>query len=958
METITLLVVEDNPGDARLIEEYLKTDTTANYLISFATTLDKTLETLSNKKFDVILVDLGLPDSQGIYTFNEIISASPKSPIVIVTGTDNETLGIEAIRYGALNYMVKSQINSTLLVRTIKFAIEIKRKNVELKDSHEKYCSIFEGAASLIISLNSAGEIIDCNNSIEKLLGYSKDEVMKQPFNKILHQSSHKKAEKIVEEAFKKGIVSSGEYKMIRKDGGTIIVNIHTSALKGDDNENFIVSCIINDITDRVYYDKKQQLITKILSILNTKNEWQKLMHDILFEIKKFSQIEAIGIRYKKGEDYPYFSAIGFPDSFLKKENSLCARNKAGDIISDPNGKIILECMCGNIISKRTDQFQRFITENGSFWTNSTTNLMATTTDKNLQLQTCNYCNASGYESVALIPLISDHETIGLLQLNDKHKEIFNKEMIHLFEELGIIIGIAFKRINIEKAITDSEIRYRRLFESAKDGILILDHETGVIMDVNPFLIKLLGYSKEELLQKAIWEIGFIKDIFENKSKFLELQQQDYVRYEDLPLKTIKGGQVHVEFVSNVYLENGIKVIQCNIRDITERKLADAALILSKEHAEESDRLKTAFLQNMSHEIRTPMNGILGFASLLKEPDLSFKKQKEFIEVIEQSGQRMLSIINDIVNISKIETGLVEVEIKEINLNQIIKNLYSFFKPEADSKGLKLFYNTELNDELCKIETDETKLTQVLSNLLKNALKFTNAGSIDFGYHQKGDMIEFYVKDTGIGVSPEMHETIFKRFRQVEVSVTRNYDGAGLGLAISKAFVEKLGGEIWVESELGKGSAFYFNIPNHSIKTILVEKSVKTKTNGLTQDINILIADDDATSLLLLKNIFENENANLFFANNGKEALESVKQNPKIQIALLDLKMPVMDGFEATRLIKKFNPFLPVIAQSAYAFSEELEKARLAGCDDFISKPVKRELLLSMVNKHLSNLRV
>ncbi len=377
-------------------------------------------------------------------------------------------------------------------------------------------------------------------------------------------------------------------------------------------------------------------------------------------------------------------------------------------------------------------------------------------------------------------------------------------------------------------------------------------------------------------------------------------------------------------------------------------------LMLAKEKAEESDKLKTAFLQNMSHEIRTPMNGILGFAELLKNPKLPETKQQEFIRIIEKSGQRMLNIISDIVNISKIETGQIELNLQETNVNGLLQHLHTFFSPEAERKGLSLTFKPGLSDELCKIETDDLKLTQVLSNLINNALKFTKSGTIDFGYQQKGQVLEFYVQDTGIGIAPENQDIIFERFRQVDMADARKYEGAGLGLSISKAFVEKLGGTIWVKSELDKGSTFFFNIPYNPKVIIKSEKLLEARLEAKLSGINILIAEDDDVCMELLKEMLEDEKARLFFAHDGQEALDIINTTPKIQVVLMDLKMPVLNGFEATKLIKRLKPKLPIIAQSAYSFSNDQDKAKIAGCDDFIGKPVKRELLLSKINNQLS----
>jgi PAS domain S-box-containing protein len=549
----------------------------------------------------------------------------------------------------------------------------------------------------------------------------------------------------------------------------------------------------------------------------------------------------------------------------------------------------------------------------------------------------------------------------------------------------------------LKDALIASEIRYRRLFETAKDGILILDAETGKIVDVNPFLIELLNYPKENFVDKELWEIGFFKDIAANKEKFIELQQREYVRYENLPLETADGRKINVEFVSNVYLVNNKKVIQCNIRDITKRrhveesllesyqiieqiinsipmrvfwkdtnlnfigcnklfaldagfsdpieiigkddfqmgwrnqaeiyrnddnmilkhgkpkllieepqttpegniitlltskvplfdakgeisgvlgtyvditkiKRTEKELIKAKEKAEESDRLKSAFLANMIHEIRTPMNGILGFTELLKEPHLTGAEQYKYISIIEKSGARMLNIINDIISISKVESGQLEIYLSTINLNEQMMDLFNFFKKETDQKNLLLFYRNTLSSKESVIKTDVEKVVAVLTNLVKNAIKFTKAGSIEFGYEKKGDYLEFFVKDTGPGVPIGQRDLIFERFRQGSELLTRNYEGAGLGLAISKAYVKILGGEIRIESNHEKlmpeglngktGSTFYFTIPYHCGSEVkspeIIEKVDRPEENQSSfaaQGLKILVAEDEEISARLI----------------------------------------------------------------------------------------------------------
>ncbi len=508
---------------------------------------------------------------------------------------------------------------------------------------------------------------------------------------------------------------------------------------------------------------------------------------------------------------------------------------------------------------------------------------------------------------------------------------------------------------NSESDLVVSEMRYRRLFESAKDGILILEAETGKIVDVNPYLIDLLGFSYEEFIEKAIWEIGVFKDIFSNYDKFLELQKEKYVRYHNLPLVTKSGRKIHVEFVSNVYLSNNKNVIQCNIRDISQRIAIESELIAAKEKAEESDRLKTAFLTNMSHEIRTPMNGILGFTELLREPNLTSDDQRDYIQIIQISGARMLNTINNIVDVSKIESGLIKVVISETNINEKTKFIYKFFKPEADFKGLQFSVKNSLTTDESFIKTDNEKVYGILTNLVKNAIKFTYDGFIEFGYVKKGRYLEFFVKDTGVGIPENQKELIFERFRQGSENHNRGYEGSGLGLSIAKSYVEMLGGEIWLESEETKGSTFYFTIPYidaSNEKTEIINADTTEYKGVELKNLKILIVEDDEISYSLLSRMLKKISKEVLHAMTGVEAIEACRNNPDLDLVLMDIRMPVMDGNEATRKIREFNKDVIIIAQTAYAFPGDKENAVEAGSNDYISKPINMSLLYELIKKH------
>ncbi|MGQ8336792.1 hybrid sensor histidine kinase/response regulator [Sunxiuqinia sp. A32] len=395
------------------------------------------------------------------------------------------------------------------------------------------------------------------------------------------------------------------------------------------------------------------------------------------------------------------------------------------------------------------------------------------------------------------------------------------------------------------------------------------------------------------------------------------------------------------------------------IRDITDSKNAEEALIQAKEKAEESDRLKSAFLANMSHEIRTPMNGILGFAELLKEPRLSGKEQQNYIQIIERSGIRMLNIINDIINISKIESGQMDVTISTTDINEQLKYIYKFFKPEIEQKKLQLVFDKKLNSSNSIIQTDREKLYAILTNLVKNAIKFTEKGSIEIGCVKKDEFIEFFVKDTGAGIPVDQQNVIFERFIQGSVSITRSYEGAGLGLSITEAYVNLLGGKIWVESEVGHGAAFHFTIPYKQVDTgdrsndrKLSITEIESDKKSLNEKLKMLIVEDDEVSSILLSTTLESYCKEIIVAVNGAEAIEVCKSNADIDLILMDLKMPEMNGFEATNRIRKFNKEVIIIAQTAFALADDREMAIDAGCNDYISKPIDREKLILLLDKY------
>ncbi len=524
---------------------------------------------------------------------------------------------------------------------------------------------------------------------------------------------------------------------------------------------------------------------------------------------------------------------------------------------------------------------------------------------------------------------------------------------------IGVAIDITKKReaelelIAAKEKAEENEEKFKSIFDFSPQPISITDL-SGTIIEANNKLCEISGYTKDELIGNKVTDLGFYST--DDRAKFLD-SFKDTGRAENLEFTFFsKTGKKIDTLMNATFIKiKGNQYILSMVTDISKRKKAEQEILKAKEKAEESDRLKTEFLNNMSHEIRTPMNGILGFSEFLSDPDLTPEKRKNYINIIQNSGKQLMRIIDDILEISKLGTKQVKPVKEKVCLNDLLLDLFSIFDIKAKENKTPLYLKKGLSDKESTIYTDSSKLTKILSNLLENALKFTKKGHIEFGYTLKNKEIELYVKDTGIGIRPEKQDIIFERFSQEEKNISIHAGGLGLGLSIAKENTELLGGKIHLKSEKGKGSVFYVTIPyKPSYIENLNNRSVKTSPKKHN---TILIVEDEEVNYIYIETLLEYfaENIKPVHAKNGQEAVNIYKQRSDIDFILMDLKMPVMDGYEATKQIKKINPDVPVIAQTAYSTAEEKAKALTAGCDDFISKPISKEIFSKIIDKYKAN---
>ena len=515
------------------------------------------------------------------------------------------------------------------------------------------------------------------------------------------------------------------------------------------------------------------------------------------------------------------------------------------------------------------------------------------------------------------------------------------------------------KKRNIETALKESEDKFKQISQSANDGIILINND-GEIVFWNMASESIFGYKEEEIIGMDLHSLLTPEKYQSEANKGFKDFRETGAGNAIGQILQVEGKRKNGEIfpmelsLSSLKLKGKWNAVGI-VRDISERKEWETQLITAKEKAEESDRLKSAFLANLSHEIRTPMNGILGFARLLNEPHVTFGDQKMFIEQVEKSSDRMLNTITNVVNISAIESGQMKISISTVNVNEQIEKIYTIYKSEVERKGLRLSINTALSLKEAIIETDSEKLHATLCNLVNNAIKFTHTGSIEFGYEKKEKHLVFFIKDTGVGIPDDKKEIIFERFRQGSESMTRGYEGAGLGLSIARAYVEILGGKIWAETKPGKGSTFYFTLPyivEQEKEAVATDVSAGIEKGSHTEKLKIMIVEDDDSSELFLSTALEMYCKEMLTARTGIEAVEICRNNPDLDLILMDIRMPDMDGYEATKKIRQFNKEVIIIAQTAFGLSGDSKKAIDAGCNAHISKPVDIALLKAVIRKH------
>ncbi len=557
------------------------------------------------------------------------------------------------------------------------------------------------------------------------------------------------------------------------------------------------------------------------------------------------------------------------------------------------------------------------------------------------------------------VPLRHEGKTIGVFAVQSYSEEVvYTDSDAELLEFASDQIALAIDRRRHQDRLRINQERQRRVFESSPDPMIVVD-PNAMILDFNSAFLEALNVEPDVVYGQKFFRFIHPDHWRSSIKDFYKTWETGYLKNMEYQVVRPDGVTFDAEASSGaIYSPDGKpESMVLIIKNISKRKETERKILEAKYKAEESDKLKTAFLSNMSHEIRTPMNAIVGFSDLLSDEQLSPEERRDFIAQINQGADDLMRLIDDIIDIAKIEAGQVNVHIAECFIRELFKELHLMFIQNIRRSGkedvtLTMKWDWPLNE--LAIYTDPFRLKQILINLLSNAVKFIEEGEIVLGLKEHPEGIYFYVKDSGIGIREEKQKVIFDRFMQGHETKTKLYGGTGLGLAISKNLTEILGGMIGVESKSGEGSTFWFILPRNEVP-LKHEAALRTPSTDLRswEEKKILIAEDDHSNYYFLFEALKDTGVEILWSKDGEETLELFRAHKDIDAVLMDINMPIHNGYECTKVIKNERPDLPVIAQTAYAMSGEQEVSREAGCDDYLSKPIKVSELLDTLAKHI-----
>lgn len=946
----TILAIDDQPDNLATIRAVIKSFL-PKYNIITALSGKEGIALAKINSPDTIILDIQMPEMDG-FEVCKLLKSDPLTkhiPVIFLTAVKTDSKSrIKGLDSGADAFLSKpfdsaeliAQVNVMLRIKNAEDQLRNENENLEklvlertskLTEAEEKYRALYENAPLPYQSLSDDGTFRDINPAWLSALGFNRDEVIGKKFRDFLHPDYVSHFDINFPLFKKRGYVKDVLFKLKHKNGTYLDVSFNGCigyTPKGQFKQTY---CVFQNITEKIAAEKDKKSAQEALlwsnkvnsSITNTAN-------DAIITINSIGEV----LSWNRSAE----RIFGYS-----------AKEKLNTLLND----IIPEYF----IKDHTDGLKRMIEDRFERIIGKTIEITAVNKDKHefpIELSLAKWEVEGQKYYTGIVKDISKR----------KKRELLNKVLYNISKA-------AFTADSLENLIKNIHVELANVIDTTNFFVALYNEKDDTFnlpLFVDKF-DKMSSFPAQQTLSNYV--VKTQKPLIANREKVDELVSLGHVSkfgadsaiWLGVPMivESKVTGALVVQSYDNPHAfdESDLKILEFISHQVSvsiERKKAEEDLKVALENATESDRLKSAFLSNMSHEIRTPMNGILGFLSLLKEPDITGEERLEFMELIEKSSVRMINTIKDLMDISMIESNQVKVNIKPVNIDRLLEDIYLIYQSEAEEKGLQLILSKKAFNKKVVVQTDPEKLTSILNSLLRNAIKYSSEGIVEIAYGLKENNIQFVVKDHGMGIHKDRIEAIFERFVQAETEDHLVFEGSGLGLSIAKAYVELLNGKIWVESELGKGSSFYFTIPRVS-----ENQADKFHHHSLTKDqkgkLKILIAEDEEFAEMHLTLIVKTISSEILYAKNGSTAVEICRDNPDINLILMDMKMPITNGFDATRQIRSFNESVIIIAQTAYALEGDQEKTLAAGCNDYISKPIDKNKLLELIFKHFEYLK-
>jgi hypothetical protein len=1012
---LKILFVEDLPSDVDLAVIALRKEK-LNFDYTTVCTRNDMVQALKKFKPDLIISDYMMPAFNGLQALKEAISFDSNIPFILLTGSVNEETAVECIKAGAQDYVIKEHMTRLpIAVREALAQVDInnekRAQELLLRENEMKLQSIFS-AAPVGIGLVVNRILYEMNDSFCSMTGYSRKELIGKS-SEILYStpgefiiSGNEEYRQISEKG-----TGTVETKFKCKDGKILNVILSSTPLYKNDHSKGITFTVL-DITERKKSEEALrdsehlfQTLSQVspVGIFRTKPDgyttyvnpkWLELAGLTFEEAVGFGWLKAVHPEDRKNVERKWDANVQSQLSSVAEYRFQRPDKSFIWVIGNAVPEMIDNEIVG-YIGTITDITERKLAEDELRNSEERLkilfdhapdayylyDLLGNFVDGNIACEKLTGYNKEeligknflkvdliSFNYLPLTALLLARNFLGqgtgpnVLVLNRKDRSLVTIEIIThpvKIKDKTLVLGIArdiTERKLADKALRESEEKYRGIFENVQD----VYYETllnGTILEVSPSITILSKgqYQMQDLIGKSMFSI--YSDPQTRQDILTALQNKGAVTDFEVTLKNNDGSPVPCSISAKLIFDASGKPVKIigSLHDITDRKNITEALKLGKEKAEASDKLKTSFLNNISHEVRTPLNGILGFAEIISLQDLSEAEKKESIAMLYESSNRLLNTITNYMDISLITSGSLSVNKRDFIPVVMLKKIFNNFEHSCLNKRLELFLDIPEQSENYFINSDPEICQKIISHLLDNSVKFTEKGNIHFGYTRKVEQLEFFVKDTGIGINLGSFNIIFDRFVKEAQGPYKVTEGSGLGLSIAKGMSDAIGSKIKLESEPGVGSCFFLTIP--------IDKDAKisypiTSGRNLRKTIagsTILIAEDDETNFYYLNALITREiDAKILHASNGQEAIELFNANPDIKLILMDIKMPVIDGFEATRQIKLISQNVHIIAITAYAMSGDEERIMAAGCDGYLSKPINKKSLLEKIAEFIS----